>query len=122
MEGEEAQGAEWPSRLHDTVVEKKRKYNMELNSTVVRDVKRSRALIKLVFSRGPGSFSIEDINPSEETVFTIKEKVCERFNEMYPEGVDPPLDWTEPRQLSLIKAKIVSRGIGKSKNLIKEMI
>ena len=119
---EEEQDAEFPSKLHDEVVEKKKKYNFELNSTVVRDAKMNRALIKLVFTRGPGSFSIADINPSEETVLTLKERVCERFNEMYPEGVDPPLDWTEERQLSLIKSKIVSRGIGKSKNMIKAMI
>ena len=52
----------------------------------------------------------------------MKTCICQKFNELYPDGVEPPVDWTSPKQMEIIKFKARSRGIEKDKLKLKLMI
>ena len=53
--------------------------------------------IRLVITRGQGSFTLQNIFPAQMKISDLKELICEKFNELYPEGVEPMLDWTQPK-------------------------
>lgn len=46
----------------------------------------------------------------------------DKFNELHPEGLGKPLDWTHKDQLALVKQEARIRGIDKDKEKIKELI
>ena len=45
-----------------------------------------------MITRGEGSFTLQDV-PVSITVGELKTLVCEKFNELYPDGLEPEIDW-----------------------------
>lgn len=81
--------------------------------------KRECKPIRLVIARGEGSFTLHDFVAQESTIAELKALICQKFNELYPDGVEPPLDWTSPKQMEIIKFKAKARGIEKDKLKLK---